>query len=61
MISKINCVHNLFTTFEGVYECNEFAIKNIMLKEFRLTEYSLHQDVKSTQHTFKNNVDSFTA
>ncbi|MGH4118775.1 hypothetical protein [Clostridium sp.] len=38
-----------------------FDIKNEMLKEFRLTEYLLHQDVKSTQHTFKNNVDSFTA
>ena len=32
-----------------------------MLKEFRLTEYSLHEDVKSTQHAFKHNLDSFTA
>ncbi|WP_253200513.1 hypothetical protein [Clostridium sp. CF012] len=36
-------------------------IKNEMLKEFRLTEYSLHEDVKLTQHTFKDNIDSFTA
>nr|WP_253198269.1 transposase [Clostridium sp. CF011] len=38
-----------------------FDIKNAMLKEFRLTEYSLHEDVRSTQHTFKHNLDSFTA
>ncbi|MBZ9686738.1 transposase [Clostridium estertheticum] len=38
-----------------------FYIKNEMLKEFRLTEYSLHEDVKSMQHTFKDNMDSFTA
>ncbi|MBZ9607544.1 hypothetical protein G9F73_006900 [Clostridium estertheticum] len=38
-----------------------FDIKNAMLKEFRLIEYSLHEDVKSTQHTFKYNLDSFTA
>jgi len=36
-------------------------IKNEMLKEFRLTEYSLHEDVKLVQHIFKNNLDSFTA
>jgi len=38
-----------------------FYLKNEMLKEFRLTEYSLHEDVKSMQHTFKDNIDSFTA
>ena len=38
-----------------------FNIKNEMLKEFRLNEYSLHEDVKSMQHKFKNNIDSFTA
>ncbi len=27
-----------------------FVIKNEMLKEFRLSEYSLHVDVKITQH-----------
>ncbi|MBZ9685631.1 transposase [Clostridium estertheticum] len=38
-----------------------FHIKNEMLKEFRITEYSLHQDVKLVQHAFKENIDSFTA
>lgn len=38
-----------------------YDIKNNMLKEFRLNEYSLHEDVKSMQHHFKSNIDSFTA
>lgn len=38
-----------------------FNIKNNMLKEFRLNEYSLHTDVKSMQRYFKKNIDSFTA
>ena len=38
-----------------------FYIKNEILKEFKLTEYSLHEDVKLVQHTFKGNIDSFTA
>ena len=37
-----------------------FDIKNNMLKEFRLTEYSLHEDIKFMQHRFKNSIDSFT-
>jgi len=38
-----------------------FVIRNEMLKEFRLSEYSLHEDVKITQHIYKHNIDSFTA
>lgn len=38
-----------------------FNIKKDMLKEFRINEYSLHSDIKSMQHKFKNNIDSFTA
>jgi hypothetical protein len=63
-----NVLANIYKSFKS-YDKKElnklcipyFDIKNVMLKEFRLTEYSLHQDVKSTQHTFKSNVDSFTA
>jgi len=32
-----------------------------MRKEYDLTEYSLHADVKEMQKHFKNNIDSFTA
>jgi hypothetical protein len=38
-----------------------YDIKNKMLQEFRLNEYSLHEDVKPMQHIFKTNIDSFTA
>ena len=38
-----------------------YEIKNEMLKQFRLNEYSLHEDVKRMQHVFKNDIDSFTA
>ncbi|WP_125154491.1 transposase [Clostridium rectalis] len=38
-----------------------FNIKNDMLKEFRLNEYSLHADVKPIQRHFKKNIDSFSA
>ena len=38
-----------------------FEIKNNMLKEFRLNEYSLHKDVKLMQHIFKDNIDAFTS
>lgn len=32
-----------------------------MLKEFRLNEYSLHQDVAPMQRIFKKNIDAFTS
>lgn len=38
-----------------------FDIKKSMLQEFRLSEYSLHEDIKEMQHHFKDNIDSFTA
>lgn len=34
---------------------------NALYKEYRLTEYSFHCDVKEFQHFFKKNIDSFTA
>lgn len=38
-----------------------FDLRSDMLKEFELNEYSLHADIKSMQHVFKKNIDSFTA
>lgn len=38
-----------------------FEIKKSMLKEFNISEYSLHSDVKLIQKHFKTNIDSFTA
>ncbi len=38
-----------------------YDIRKEMLKEFRLNEYSLHEDIKLMQHKFKENIDSFTA
>lgn len=38
-----------------------YDIRKDMLKEFRLNEYSLHEDIKLMQHKFKANIDSFTA
>ena len=57
---------NIYKSKLGRIEFNKqctqyFYIKNEMLKEFRLTQYSLHEDVKMTQHIFKGNIDSFTA
>lgn len=43
-------------------ECKQYYdIKNNLLKEFKLNEYSLHEDVKNMQHHYKTNIDSFTA
>jgi hypothetical protein len=38
-----------------------YNIKNDLLAEYKLNEYSLHEDVKNMQHHFKDNIDSFTA
>ena len=38
-----------------------YDIRKDMLKELRLNEYSLHEDIKLMQHKFKVNIDSFTA
>lgn len=34
---------------------------NEMRKEYNISEYSFHKDVKQMQHHFKENIDSFTA
>ncbi|NLW26126.1 MAG: transposase, partial [Hungateiclostridium saccincola] len=38
-----------------------YKILNEMYKEYRLNEYSLHEDIKGMQHHFKENIDAFTA
>ncbi len=38
--------------------CNQL---NYLYKQYRLNEYSFHNDVKGMQKHFKNNIDSFTA
>jgi hypothetical protein len=38
-----------------------YKMLNGIHKEYRLDEYSLHEDVKEMQHHFKNNIDAFTA
>jgi len=34
---------------------------NEMYKQYRLNEYSLHEDIQEMQHHFSENIDSFTA
>lgn len=42
--------------------CKEyFAIKKELLNQYGLSEYSLHNAVKSMQSHYKNNIDAFTA
>lgn len=38
-----------------------YDIKNEMLSNFKLNEYSLHADITKMQHHFKLHIDSFTA
>ena len=38
-----------------------YKIKNDLLKQYGLSEYSLHSDVKKYQKYYKKNIDSFTA
>lgn len=38
-----------------------FYLKNEMLKEFRISEYSLHADITKIRQHFKNNIDSMTS
>lgn len=38
-----------------------FDIRNDMLSEFRLSEYSLHEDIAPMQKVFRKNLDAFTA
>ncbi len=53
---------NIKNNFNNKKNCKEFySIKNKLLKEYNLNEYSLHKDIKTMQHKFKKNIDSFTA
>jgi hypothetical protein len=59
-------IANIFKTEKDSKKRNKLAksyydIRNQMLKDFRLNEYSLHEDVTKMQHHFKTNIDSFTA
>ena len=38
-----------------------YDIKSELLKQYKLTKYSFHADIKPMQHHFKENIDSFTA
>ena len=38
-----------------------YEVKNNMMQEYRLNEYSLHEDVQPMQHIFKKNIDAFTS
>jgi hypothetical protein len=38
-----------------------YKVLNEMYKQYRLNEYSLHEDIKNIQHHFSDNIDSFTA
>lgn len=38
-----------------------YDIKSDLLTQYKLTEYSLHSDIKPMQHHFRENIDSFTA
>ena len=60
-LSKIYKSHNVDKKQLDKLCKSYYDIKNDMLKEFRLNEYSLHEDVKPMYHIFKKNIDSFTA
>ena len=38
-----------------------FNIKKQMLSDYRISEYSFHEDIKNMQKHFKDNIDSFTS
>lgn len=54
---------DLIKSLSGNKEKDKPLYKGIALmrKEFGLTEYALHADVKNMQHHFKGNIDAFTA
>lgn len=61
---KTKCYRQLINDIKN---CNDRERKplylklNKLYKEYRLNEYSLHEDIKEMQHHFKDNIDSFTA
>ena len=60
---KTKKYRNLMSTLTGNKKSDKSIWKQIgkMRKEYGLTEYSLHYDVKEMQKHFKKNIDSFTA
>lgn len=59
-------ISNIYTTESNNFEAKKLAkkyfdIKKEMLKEFRISEYSFHEDVKYMQHHFKDNISSMIA
>lgn len=75
VLSKVNKRYNCMTETKEYRQlkqqikdsCNQkekkplYKVLNEMYKDYRLDEYSLHEDVKEMQHHFKENIDSFTA
>lgn len=60
---KMRKYRNLMSMLTGNKKSDKPILKHIdqIRKEYGLTEYSLHADVKEMQKHFKKNVDSFTA
>lgn len=60
---KTRKYRNLMSMLTGNKKSDKSILKQIdqIRKEYGLTEYSLHADVKEMQKHFKKNVDSFTA
>ena len=60
---KTRKYRNLMSMLTGNKKSDKPILKQIdqIRKEYGLTEYSLHADVKEMQKHFKKNVDSFTA
>lgn len=60
---KTKKYRNLMSMLTGNKKCDKLIWKQIdqMRKEYDLTEYSLHADIKEMQKHFKKNIDSFTA
>lgn len=60
---KTKKYRNLMSMLTGNKKSDKLIWKRIgqMRKEYGLTEYSLHADVKEMQKHFKKNIDSFTA
>lgn len=60
---KTRKYRNLMSMLTGNKKSDKTILKQIdqIRKEYGLTEYSLHADVKEMQKHFKKNVDSFTA
>lgn len=62
-MTKTKKYRNLLSSLSGDKKKDKLTWKKIsdIRKEFGLSEYSFHKDVKEMQHHFKKNIDSFTA